>query len=235
MNNSFDLLKKLKLATGHYRKVNFNDPLRAEPVSRLFGLDRGQPIDRYYIEKFLESNREFIKGNVLEVAEDRYSRMFADPAGQPVFHILHVEEGNTPGRLRGDLTRPGTLPESQYACFICTQTFNFIFEVQQAVEGAYRLLKPGGILLATVAGISQISAYDRDRWGDYWRFTAQSAEKLFFRVFGKDNVELKVYGNLPAAKTLLEGLAVEDLPDPALLDHPDPEYPVIIGIVAKKN
>lgn len=235
MNNSFDLLKKLKLATGHYLKVTFDDPLRTEPVSRLFGLDRGQPIDRYYIEKFLESNREYIKGNVLEVAEDRYSRMFADPAGQPVFHILHVEEGNTPGRLQGDLTRPGTLPESLYSCFICTQTFNFIFEVQQAVEGAYQLLKPGGVLLATVAGISQISAYDRDLWGDYWRFTAQSAEKLFYRVFSKDNVELKVYGNLPAAKTLLEGLAVEDLPDPSLLDHHDPEYPVIIGIVAKKN
>jgi hypothetical protein len=32
-------------------------------------------------------------------------------------------------------------------------------------------LKPGGVLLATVSGISQISRYDMYRWGDYWRFT----------------------------------------------------------------
>ena len=88
--------------------------------------------------------------------------------------------------------------------------------------------------MVTVAGISQVSKYDMDRWGDYWRFTAKSALKLFEDVFGNGNVEIVTFGNVLAATALLQGLAVEDLPDQSLLDDVDPDYPVIIGVKAKK-
>ena len=89
------------------------------------------------------------------------------------------------------------------------------------------------MLLATVAGISQISRYDMDRWGDYWRFTTASMKKLFSPVFIGD-VEIATFGNVLAATAFLQGLAVEDLPDPTLLDAADDDYQLIIAIVARK-
>src|SRR5436190_22347723 len=45
----------------------------AEPLSRLFGLDRGQPIDRFYIERFLQAKSDLIRGHVLEVGGRDYT------------------------------------------------------------------------------------------------------------------------------------------------------------------
>jgi SAM-dependent methyltransferase len=127
-----------------------------------------------------------------------------------------------------------TLPENAFDCFICTSTFNFIFDVQKAVEGAHHLLKPGGVLLATVAGISQISRYDMDRWGDYWRFTSASVKRLFEPVF-KGGLAIESFGNVLAATAFLQGVAVEDLPEKTLLDQQDPDYQMLITILAKKS
>ena len=227
-------LSKIKLLTGYYKKVEFSNLSGIEPVSRLFGIERGQPVDRYYIEKFLGSNRNLIRGKILEVASDGYSRKFTGNSAKPEFHIMCPERSPGPNSFDADLTRPETLPGNQYDCFTCTQTYNFIYEVQEAVKGTHLLLKNDGVLLATVSGISQISNYDKDRWGDYWRFTAQSVSRLFGEVFGNENVEVVTYGNLMASMAHLQGLAIEDLPEMNLLDTYDPDYPVIIGIKAKK-
>ena len=126
-----------------------------------------------------------------------------------------------------------TLPADAFDCFICTQTFDCIFAVQQAVQGAHRLLRPGGVLLATLSGLGQISRYDLERWGEYWRFTTASAARLFEPVF-TGGVEVGSCGNLPAAIAALQGLAVEDLPDPALLDVHDADYPLVVTVAACK-
>jgi hypothetical protein len=212
--------------------VNFGDLSRTKPVSSLLGCDRGTPIDRYYIDKFLESRSTLIKGRVLEVGDSLYSRRYGGKSCS-AFDVLHAMPGNRKATIVGDLTNISTLPADAMDCFICTQTFNFIFDLQKAVLGAHFLLKPGGVLLATVGGISQISRYDMDRWGDYWRFTTASVKKLFEPVF-TGGVEIKSFGNALAACAFLQGIAVEDLPDKALLDENDPNYQLLITIVARK-
>ena len=222
----------LKYLTRKKVKVIFNDLEMCRPVSRVFGLDRGTPIDRRYIEEFLQKNSHYIKGKVLEVGESSYSKKFA--GGKITsFEVIHAVPGNKSASIVGDLRDPTTLPENFADCFICTQTFNFIFEVQKAIIGAHHLLKPGGILLATVAGISQISRYDMERWGDYWRFTTASIKKLFDPVF-KGGVQVETYGNVLAAIAFLQGISVEDLPNETLLDDSDPDYQMIITIAARK-
>jgi hypothetical protein len=213
--------------------VSFQDLTRTEPVSSIFGLDRGIPIDRYYIDKFLRQNSELIKEHTLEIGESYYSKRLG---GEKVkaLHVLHADPANKAATIIGDLTDTSTLPESAMDCFICTQTFNFVFDVQKAVAGAHYLLKPGGVLLATVAGICQISRYDMDRWGDYWRFTTASVQKLFEPVF-KGGVQIESFGNVMAACAFLQGVAVEDLPDPSLLDRHDPDYQILITIIARKE
>lgn len=47
------------------------------PFNRRFGADHGKPLDRVYIEKFLEKNKLFITGNVVEVADNFYTMKYA--------------------------------------------------------------------------------------------------------------------------------------------------------------
>lgn len=222
----------LKYGTRRKSSVIFNDLERSIPVSVVFGLERGTPIGRYYIETFLQKNSHMIKGKVLEVGDSNYSKRFGGE-GAESFEVLHVAPGSK-ATIIGDLTDTATLPRNYVDCFICTQTFNFIFDVQKAVEGVHYLLKPGGVLLLTVSGISQISRYDMDRWGDYWRFTNASLQRLFEPVF-KGRLEIESYGNVLAATAFLQGIVAEDLPNPALLDERDQDYQVLITVVARKQ
>jgi SAM-dependent methyltransferase len=214
-------------------QVVFNDLGRIKPVSSVFGLDRGTPIDRQYIDGFLQANSRNIKGKVLEVGDSSYSKKFAE-GKVTSFEILHAVPGNKAATIVGDLADSTTLPEGCVDCFICAQTLQFIFDVKKAIEGAHHLLKPGGVLLATVPGISQVSRYDMDRWGDYWRFTTASIKKLVEPVF-KGGVQVESFGNVLAATAFLQGIVVEDLPNPSLLDENDPDYQLVITIVAWKT
>lgn len=202
------------------------------PVSRSFGLERGTPVDRYYITRFVEANQALIKGRVLEIAESKLSRKYASAGSS--YEVLHVTTDNPEATIIGDLTKKESLPANKIDCFICTQTYNFIYEVKEAIKGTHQLLKKDGCVLATVAGISQISQYDASRWGDYWRFTPMSIQRLFEEVFGRGNVEIETYGNCLTAVSLLRGVAVEELNETDL-DSTDPDYPVIICIKATKT
>jgi SAM-dependent methyltransferase len=204
-----------------------------EPVSRVFGFDRGTPIDRYYIERFLAAHAARVRGRTLEVGERAYSVRFGGARVEQA-DVLVFAAAAGEGEVAGDLADPASLPNSRYDCFVCTQTLNFIYDVGAAIRGARHVLKPGGVLLATVAGISPISRWDAERWGDFWRFTPQSLERQLDSVFGGE-VEVRSHGNLTAATALLHGLAVEDLEEPEVLDANDPDYPVVITAVAHRG
>jgi SAM-dependent methyltransferase len=226
------LLKLMRYLNRKKVVVDFNSLTAAVPVSRVFGLDRGTPVNRYYIERFLANRADLIRGRVLEVGGSEYSRRFGGDRVER-FEVLHAVPDNQEATIVGDLTDPGTLPEGVFDCFLCTQTLDCIFELDKAVRGAHRLLKPGGVLLATMCGISQISRYDMDRWGDYWRFTTASATRLFQPVF-TGGVEVGSFGNVLAAIALLQGIAIEELPDPTLLDKHDADYQLIVTVAARK-
>jgi len=214
-------------------RIKWHDFRSVEPVSRVFGSDRGTPIDRHYIDHFLNLHKASVKGRALEIAESSYTKMY--DSGITAFEVLHYTADNPNATIVGDLTKAGaTLPENRVDCFICTQTLNVIWDVQNAIKGIHHILDTNGTALVTVPCISQISRYDADRWGDYWRFTPQSSHNLFADVFGKENVEVQVYGNCLAAIGFLKGMAIEDMTK-AELDHQDPDYPLIIGIKAVKR
>ena len=205
---------------------------RTVPSDRVFGLRRGRGIDRYYIEAFMERHASAVKGVVLEVADPRYTRQFGRSA---VTHsdVLHAVAGNAEASLVGNLATGEGIPENRYDCIILTQVLQFIYDVNSAVIHAHRALRPGGVLLVTVAGISQISRSDMDRWGDYWRFTDASARRLFGDVFGAQQVTVESHGNVFAACAFLQALAAEDLCREEL-ELNDPDYQLLITVRAKK-
>jgi glycosyltransferase involved in cell wall biosynthesis/SAM-dependent methyltransferase len=211
--------------------VRLGDLDRVTPISADFGFDRGTPIDRYYIEQFLASNAAAIRGRVLEVGDDAYSRRFG---GERVAHqdILHVSADNPVATIVGDLSQPDTLPGGVFDCLVLTQTLHLIFDLRAALVQMHRALKPGGVALVTVPGISQI---DRGAWGGtwFWSLTQASAVRLFSPVFGAANVRVESHGNVFAAIAFLQGLAVEEV-DTAKLRIGDPCYPVTVAVRARK-
>lgn len=213
--------------------VRFGSLDRTAPISSEFGYDRGQCIDRYYIEKFLRANAADIQGSVLEVADDNYTRMFG--ANRVVKStVLHAREGNEQATLVADLTSADNVASDSFDCIILTQTLQFIYDFQSAVSTLHRILKPGGVVLATFPGISQISRYDMSRWGEYWRFTSLSAQEIFERAFAPGDVAVETHGNVFAAVALLHGMATEDI-DKTRLDVRDPDYEVVITVRATKR
>src|SRR5579872_3679996 len=199
-------LQLLKRNLTRPRGIDFDS---AYPVSDYFGDDRGTPEDRFYIDAFLRANRKLVRGRVLEVAADTYTRKYGTRLDS--MDVLHYERSAPGATLIGDLSRPETLPESLFDCFICTQTIHVIYNYMDAIRGARQLLKPGGTLLCTLSGIAQISRYDMDRWGDYWRFTTLSARQLLAEHFSKDSIVVQSYGNVLVAASFLYGLARQQL------------------------
>lgn len=227
------LIRILQVISRKKTPIQFREMARTSPVSSCFGFDRGTPVDRYYIENFFRGNGRLIRGKVLEVGDSRCSRKFSQGGIESIRVLQHAALGTEPTAIIGDLTDTATLPKNAFDCFICAQTFQYTFEIQKAVAGAYHLLKPGGFMLATVPGISQISRYDADRYGEYWRFTTDSVIRLFQPVFD-GGVEVTSYGNVLSSTALLQGISLEELSDVSLLDVHDRDYPMIITIVARK-
>ena len=212
--------------------VRFGSLRRVTPISKQFGFDRGTPLDRYYIEAFLSRSAADIRGHVLEIGDDRYTRKFGD-SRVTRSDILYPHSGNPQATLVADLTNAEHISSNSFDCIIVAQTLQFIYDFRAAVSHLHRILKPGGRLLATLPGISQISRYDMDRWGDFWRFTSLSARRLFEESFPKGNVSVQAHGNVLAAIAFLEGLALEELKQKEL-DEVDRDYELLITVRAVK-
>ena len=226
-------IRAAQLAVRKLVPANLDGARQAEPLSRCFGFDRGRPIDRYYIERFLEENGASIRGDVLEIGDSVYSRKF-QTGGASTFSVLKHEALPRAGRaIVGDLTDLDSLPASAFDCLICVQTLQYVFDVGAAVRGTHHLLREGGVLLATVPGISQISRYDSNLYGEYWRFTPDSVRRLLEPVF-RSGLKVLSFGNVLSSTAFLQGAAVEDLPDRAPLDFCDQDYPLIVAAIATK-
>jgi SAM-dependent methyltransferase len=212
--------------------VRFGSLRRLKPISSEWGTERGLPIDRYYIERFLSSHAQDIQGCVLEVGTNKYTRTFG---GERVVksHVLHVEEKKPDVTIIGDLTKADHIAPNFFDCIILTQTLQVIYNLHEAVKTLYRILKPGGVVLVSAPGISKISRYDMDRWGYYWSFTSLSMKRLFGSVFPEANIHTKAFGNVLVTIAFLQGLSAEELQRKEL-EFDDPDYELLITLRAVK-
>jgi len=209
--------------------ISFGDLKRHSPISDNYGRDRGTPVDRYYIEKFLAENAVDVRGRVLELDDNAYTRRFGGDRVEQS-EILSEESTNPRATIVGNLVRAETLPEASFDCIILTQVLQFIFELESVVHTLHRALKAGGVLLVTVPGISRM----KERWPWYWTFTTAAVEQLLQRKFGPDAVAVEEHGNVFAATAFLYGLALEEL-DVSDLAVDDARYPVTVAARAVKR
>jgi hypothetical protein len=203
---------------------------RTTPLSDEWGRDRGTPIDRYYIERFLDRERASIRGRVLELLDDSYTRRFGTGVEQS--DVLDIDEGNPNATIVADLARADAVPSASIDCFILTQTLQFVYDLPAAVGHVARILKPGGVVLCTLPSVSRIAR--RYLESEYWRFTAASARALFEASFEPDLVAVESHGNVLTSIAFLAGLAAEELSEQELEDA-DPFFPSLVCVVARRT
>jgi SAM-dependent methyltransferase len=212
--------------------VNFGDLGHVEPIGRKFGGDRGTPLDRYYIEGFLKRHAGDITGRVAEIGDDFYTRRFGGNRVRQSDIIDTPTSLNARSTLRVDLQMPHQIEAERFDCMIVTQTLHMIYHLHGALATIERALAPGGIVLATVPGITPIDEHDGpEKW--FWSMTQSAARRLFEEHFGTGQVVIEQFGNVLAATAFLQGLAFEEV-EKSDLDNTDPLYPVITGIWACK-
>lgn len=229
--------------------IRFGSLRRLRPIDRWYGWGRGTPVDRVYIERFLERQAGQddyligdVRGRVMEVGDDKYTRRFGNvhagpgeppPGAVTSVDVLQGDDSNPIATVVGDLATGEGIPEDAFDCVICTQTLPLIYDLRGAAANLYRCLRPGGVLLLTTQGISQTCRPDVHIYGDYWRLTSHSCRRLFGEVFGAENVGVNGYGNVHVAAAFLYGLCAEDL-RPAALELDDPDYELIVSVRAVK-
>ncbi|HZA97267.1 MAG TPA: methyltransferase domain-containing protein [Gemmatimonadales bacterium] len=211
--------------------VRFGSLRRLSPVSRDWGFDRGQPIDRYYIERFLTTHAADIRGRVLEIDNNNYTSAFGgDRVTQS--DVLHISDWKPGVTMVGDLTKLDNVDSELFDCVIVTQTLQFIFDCRAALRTIHRILRPGGVALVTVPAINK-SRDEKGAFGDYWAFRTLSAQRLFEELFPAEQVTVTGYGNVLAAVSFLHGLAAGELTSEEL-DQADRAYELLVGVRARK-
>ncbi|HUH76154.1 MAG TPA: methyltransferase domain-containing protein [Devosia sp.] len=203
-----------------------------ERISTQFGFDRGKPVDRRYIEDFLERNKLLIAGHVLEIGDTSYTTRFGKErvSSAEAFHRFVGHPGVT---YIGDLADEHNLPAGSFDCMVLTQTLHLIFDMPAAIASIWTALKPGGVALITVPWISPI---DQGEWGTswYWSISPLALRKLLETRFDADDITIDQYGNALAASAFLYGLAEHEV-RPQDLDVDDPWCPVIVTACARKS
>jgi SAM-dependent methyltransferase len=203
---------------------------RTTPLSDHWGQDRGTPIDRYYIERFLATERQAIRGRVLEVLNADYTERFG--VGVETRDVLDIDATNASATIVADLATADNVSSDTFDCFVLTQTLQYVYDLQSAVRHVHRILRPGGTVLCTVPTVSRISRHTLET--EYWRLTALACERLFTDAFVGGTVETRAYGNVLTAAAFLVGMAAEEL-SPRELDLVDPFFPLLVTVRATKT
>jgi SAM-dependent methyltransferase len=236
----FARLRRSLLGIPEPGAIDFGDLRRVTPIGREFGLDRpptgkerGSPVDRHYIEGFLEAHTRDIQGRVLEIGDDAYTRRYG---GDRVTRsdVLNITADNPAATIVADLADAPQIPNASFDCVILTQTLHLIYDARSAIRTLHRILKPGGVLLLTVPGITVVPTVSV--WGHtwYWAFTALGVRRMLEEVFDPSRIEIDSRGNVLVVMAFLHGLAAQELTS-GEFSAADPDYPLILAARACKG
>jgi len=203
-----------------YRLPRWGNLRRTTPFSSRFGFERGQPIDRFYLHRFLSAHREVITGDVLEIQGTSYTERFGhdltradsfdiEPRFQPTYvcDLAHCD---------------AVIPDHAYDCLLLPNALPHFRELQSCLAHARRVVRPGGIILASAAGLLPLTA----DVPEYWRMTPHGWRETLGAAWPGATLEIAGHGNCLSAVGAQLGLALEELTE-AELDVHDARFPVL--------
>ena len=212
--------------------IDLGDVRRTAPVARDWGYERGRPIDRYYIERFLDAHAADIHGAVLEVQEPDYTARFGG-ARVTRSDVLDLNAANPRATIVSDLRYASNIAADTYDCIILTQTLHVVDDMAAVVGECHRILKPGGVLLATLPSASRVCLeYGQD--GDFWRVTEAGARRLISETFPAEGLDVRAHGNVLVNIAFLQGLACHELTETEF-EAVDPYFPLLVTVRARKS
>jgi hypothetical protein len=147
-------LRTAVVARRRSRRPRLGDLRRVTPIDPNWGFERGTPIDRVYVERFIGAHASSIRGRVVEIAAPDYATAFG--RGVTKVDVLMAREGNPQATIVGDLVDAPHIPDDTFDCAIVTQTFQFIYDAPAALATLHRILAPGGALLASMPLMSKL-------------------------------------------------------------------------------
>jgi SAM-dependent methyltransferase len=200
---------------------------RLKPFSENYGWNRGTPIDRYYVDRFFERHRADITGDVLEIDRNIYTRRFGHDLR--TVHSVDIDPKSDPTFLCDLAHSENIIPSETYDCVLLPCTLAFLREIEASLRNVLRVLKPGGVILASGAGLFRLDQADID----FWRLTPAGWRELLQRVWPDCAVNVEGEGNCLAVVAVNLGLALEELKTEEL-DFYDARFPVVSHIYCRK-
>jgi len=199
---------------------------RTTPFSTTFGFERGQPIDRYYLHRFLASHRDLITGDVLEVQGTSYAERFGQNLSRA--DSFDIEPRFTPTYLCDLAHCADVIPDRAYDCLLLPNALPHFRELDRCLAHALRVVRPGGTILASVAGLLPLTGDAPE----YWRLTPDGWRQKLGAAWAGAALEIAGHGNCLSAVAAQLGLALEELTE-AELDVQDPRFPVLTTILCR--
>jgi SAM-dependent methyltransferase len=199
---------------------------RVVPFSTSFGFERGTPVDRFYLHRFLNANQRHVTGHVLEVQVPSYTRAYGHAI--ETSHTVDIDPrfGAT---YTCDLADAPQIPSDAYDCFLLPNTLQHVADLSGVLRTTLRVVKPGGTILASVPMLLPLI---RDG-ADYWRLSPEGWRATLSREWAGSDIVVEAHGNCLSAAAAMYGLALEEFDDDELSVQ-DPRYPVLVTIACRK-
>ncbi len=211
------------------RKSYYLAKKNVKPISGKFGFDRGRPIDRFFIENFMEMSKKYVKGRILEITDNNYSLKYGEERVAKV-DVLDINPKNKKANIIGDLRNlKAQVKSNTYDTIILTHVLGLIDDIGAVLTECNRILKPGGTLLFTGSSLGPVLENNEV----YWRFTENSVKYIMKRYFKPKKLYVKSYGNALVGQAFFVGMAQEDLTDKEL-SYEDKRFPCVVSAIVIK-
>ncbi|MFE9450257.1 class I SAM-dependent methyltransferase [Streptomyces sp. NPDC006739] len=205
--------------------IDWGQLRRLIPICPAFGMSRGTPIDRYYLDQFIAEIRDSVQGDVVEIGgldsnKDAYGFTRASE-----YRGLDIRAA--PGvALVGDVADLGIIPAGSLDTILAFNVLEHTARPWQVVDNMWQWLRPGGTACCMVPSAQRLHSAPED----YWR-PLPTALREMFSAWSEQTVHQ--YGNPLSVIASLMGIAAEEL-DALELSTYHPDYPVATCIVARK-
>ena len=202
--------------------IQWGNLRRLDPIDPVWGYGRGTPVDRWQLTRFFDQHKLDIRGRVLEVATPLYASEHGDRITR--IDILDIDPENREATIIADLDDAGSLPEAAFDCVICTQTLQYVLNLEVALANLWQGLAPGGVLLLSVPALAKRDP--NPALVDRWRLMPGGLATLVERVCARSEYEVVGVGNTLVVLAALLGIAAEDIDDDELAANRD-QFPTL--------